>query len=333
MDSATIKYNSHKMKAMCINERAEFVWGDVPSPACHNEFDVKIRIRACAINRADLMQRAGIYAPPEGWPKDWPGLECAGDIVESPANGRFTVGDRVCALLGGGGYAEEVVVPEGMVMPMPKGFDYWEAAGIPEVYATAYLNLKIVGQIQKGETFFINGGEGGLGIATTQLAKHVFRCKVVAQVASDENGEFCKGIGADVVSNRFKDDLVKTLTENPPNVAIDPVGGPLMGKCIATMPYRGRWISLAAMAGPETVLDVNLLWRKNLRVIGSTLRSRTSEEKGEILEGLVKDVWPAFEARKFVPFVHKVLPLTAAAEGHAILERGENRGKVVLTLE
>ena len=160
----------------------------------------------------------------------------------------------------------------------------------------------------------------------------LFRSKVVAQVASDENGEFCKGVGADVVSNRFKDDLVKTLSDNPPNVAIDPVGGPLMGKCIATMPYRGRWISLASMAGPETTLDVNLLWRKNLRVIGSTLRSRTPEEKAQILAGLVNEVWPAFEARKFVPFVHKILPIAEATEAHAILERGENRGKVVLTV-
>ena len=320
------------MKAMCITANKEFAWQDVPDPVCHDEFSVKIKIKACAINRADLMQRQGIYAPPADWPQTWPGLECAGDIMEAPSGGRFKVGDKVCALLGGGGYAEEVVVPEGMVMPMPKGFDYWEAAGIPEVYATAYLNLKIVGGIQKGETFFINGGEGGLGIATIQLAKHVFGAKVVAQVASDANGEFCKSVGADVVSNRFTDDLVATLTANPPNVAIDPVGGPLMGKCIATMPYRGRWISLASMAGPETVLDVNLLWRKNLRVIGSTLRSRTSAEKSEILAGLEKDVWPAFEARAFAPFVHKVLPLTAAAEGHAILEHGENRGKVVLTI-
>ena len=217
------------MKAMCIDDNKNFVWQDVPDPVCHGEFDVKLKVEACAINRADLMQRAGIYSPPEGWPL-WPGLECAGV------------------------------------------FEPWEAAGIPEVYATAYLNLKIVGEIKQGETFFINGGEGGLGVATIQLAKHVFGAKVVAQVASDENGEFCKGVGADVVSNRFKDDLVKTLTENPPNVAIDPVGGLLMGKCIATMPYRGRWISLASMAGPETTLDVNLLWRKNLRVIGSTLR-------------------------------------------------------------
>ena len=317
------------MKAMVIDERRRFQWQEVPAPVCHDEFDVKIRIRASAINRADLMQRAGIYAPPEGWPQ-WPGLECAGEVTECPAGGRFRVGDRVCALLGGGGYAEEVVVPEGMVMPMPAGFAFEEAAGIPEVYATAYLNLRLVGELQRGETCFINGGEGGLGIAVTQLARHVFGGKVVAQVASDENGEFCRGVGAEVVCNRFRDDLVRTLTENPPDVAIDPVGGKLMGKCIATMPYRGRWISLASMAGPETVLDVNLLWRKNLRVIGSTLRSRTSEEKAEILAGLVREVYPAFEARKFAPVIHRVLPIAAVEEGHAILERGENRGKVVL---
>ena len=319
------------MKAMCIDETGNFVWRDVPDPACHDGFDVRIRIRACALNRADLMQRQGIYSPPEGWP-DWPGLECAGEVLECPANGRFKVGDSVCALLGGGGYAEEVVVPEGMVMPVPRGFSFAEAAGIPEVYATAYLNLKLVGEVRRGETFFINGGEGGLGIAAIQLAKHVFGCMVVAQVASDANGAFCREVGADVTVNRFTGDLVAALAANPPDVAIDPVGGPLMGKCVATMPYRGRWISLASMAGPETVLDVNLLWRKNLRVIGSTLRSRTPEEKAQILAGLVRDVWPAFEARRFAPFVHKVLPIAEAAEAHAILERGENRGKVVLSL-
>ena len=290
------------MKAMCIDANREFVWQDVPDPVRHDEFDVKLKVEACAINRADLMQRAGIYSPPEGWPT-WPGLECAGEVLECPANGRFKVGDKVCALLGGGGYAEQVVVPEGMCLPIPKGFAPWEAAGIPEVYATAYLNLKIVGEIKRGETFFINGGEGGLGVACIQLAKHVFGAKVVAQVASDGNGEFCRSIGADVVSNRFTDDLVK-----------------------------GRWISLASMAGPETTLDVNLLWRKNLRVIGSTLRSRTSAEKTEILAGLLRDVWPAFEARTFAPFIHKVIPIAEAAEGHSILERGENRGKVVLTI-
>ena len=319
------------MKAMCIDGSKNFVWQDVPDPVCHDAFNVKLKVEACAVNRADLMQRAGIYAPPEGWPL-WPGLECAGEITEAPDGGRFKPGDKVCALLGGGGYAEQVVVPEGMCMPIPKGFETWEAAGIPEVYATAYLNLKIVGEIKRGETFFINGGEGGLGIACIQLAKHVFGAKVVAQVASDENGEFCKGVGADVVSNRFKDNLVETLKANPVDVAIDPVGGKLMGPCFATMNMLGRWISLASMAGPETTIDVNLLWRKNLRLIGSTLRRRSPEEKTQILAGLVKDVWPAFEARRFVPFVHKVMPIAEVAEAQAILERGENRGKVVLTI-
>lgn len=319
------------MKAMCIDESKNLVWREVEYPACHGEFDVKLKVEACALNRADLMQRAGIYAPPEGWPP-WPGLECAGEVLEAPANGRFKPGDKVCALLGGGGYAEQVVVPEGMCMPIPKGFEAWEAAGIPEVYATAYLNIKIVGELQRGETFFINGGEGGLGIACIQLAKHVFGAKVVAQVASDANGEFCKGVGADVVSNRFKDDLVETLKANPPDVAIDPAGGPLMGKCFATMNMLGRWISLASMAGSETTIDVNLLWRKNLRLIGSTLRRRSPEEKAQILAGLERDVWPAFEARTFAPFVHTVLPIAEVAEAHALLERGENRGKVVLAV-
>ena len=319
------------MKAMTIGANGAFEWKDVGEPRLGGDFNVLLEVKACALNRADVMQRAGTYAPPPEWPEG-PGLECSGVVLEAPAGGRFKPGDAVCALLGGGGYAERVAVPEGMCMPLPKGFSFEQAAGVPEVYATAYLNLKIVGEIQKGETFFINGGEGGLGIATIQLAKHVFGAKVVAQVASDENGEFCKGVGADVVSNRFKDDLVATLAANPPNVAIDPVGGPLMGKCIATMPYRGRWISLASMAGNETTLDVNLLWRKNLRVIGSTLRSRTSAEKAQILAGLVRDVWPAFESGRFAPFIHKVLPVTEAAEAHRMMVAGENRGKIVMTI-
>ena len=319
------------VKAMCIDENRNFIWKDVDDPVCHDEFDVKLKVEACAIHRADLMQRAGIYAPPEGWPL-WPGLECAGEVLEASAGGRFKPGDRVCALLGGGGYAEEVVVPEGMCMPIPRGFDACEAAGIPEVYATAYLNLKIVGEIQRGETFFINGGEGGLGVACIQLAKYVFGAKVVAQVASDENGEFCRSLGADVVSNRFRDDLVETLRQNPADVAIDPVGGRLMGKCIATMNMLGRWISLASMAGPETTIDVNLLWRKNLRIIGSTLRRRSPQEKKMILDGLVREVWPALEARRFAPFIHRVMPIAEVAEAQAILERGENRGKVILAV-
>ena len=317
------------MKAIVITAKRDLAWDDVPDPTCQGEFNVKIAVRACAINRADLMQRAGAYAPPEGWP-NWPGLECAGVVLEAPAGGRFKPGDAVCALLGGGGYAEQAVVPEGMCMPIPRGFTFEQAAGIPEVYATAYLNLRLVGEIKAGETCFVNGGEGGLGIACIQLAKHVFGARVVAQVASDANGEFCRALGADVVTNRFTGDLVATLKANPPDVAIDPVGGKLMGPCLATMNMLGRWISLASLAGPEATIDVNLLWRKNLRLIGSTLRRRTAEEKGRILAGLEREVWPAFEAGTFAPFIHAVLPIAEAAEGHRIMAAGENRGKIVL---
>ena len=166
------------MKAILVKEDKSLAWENVPHPQIKAD-ECLIKINYAALNRADLMQRQGIYAPPEGWPL-WPGLECAGEVLEAPAGGRFKPGDKVCALLGGGGYAEQVVVPEGMCMPIPMGFEPWEAAGIPEVYATAYLNLKIVGEIKEGETFFINGGEGGLGVATIQLAKHVFGAKVVA---------------------------------------------------------------------------------------------------------------------------------------------------------
>lgn len=320
------------MKAMCIDGNRGLAWTDVPDPVCRGEFDVRLRVMACAVNRADLMQRAGVYAPPPEWPL-WPGLECAGEVMECPAGGRFRPGDRVCALLGGGGYAEQVVVPEGMCLPVPRGFDFALSAAIPEVYATAYLNLRLVGELRRGETFFINGGEGGLGVAAIQLAKHVFGAKVVAQVASDENGAFCREVGADLTVNRFTDDLVSVLSANPPDVAIDPVGGRLMGPCFATMNPRGRWISLACMAGAETSIDVNLLWRKNLRLIGSTLRSRSSAEKSRILSGLFKEVWPAFESGLFAPRVHAVLPIASAAEAHGMLERGVNRGKVVMTLD
>ena len=319
------------MKVIAIGKDKSLGWTDAPDPAVHGDFDVVIGVKACAVNRADLMQREGIYAPPPEWP-EWPGLECAGVVLEAPEGGRFKPGDAVCALLGGGGYAERVAVPEGMCMPLPRGFSFAQAAAIPEVYATAYLNLRIVGEIARGETFFINGGEGGLGVACIQLAKHVFGAKVVAQVASDENGAFCRSLGADVTVNRFKDDLVATLAANPPNVAIDPVGGPLMGKCIATMPYRGRWVSLASMAGPETTLDVNQLWRKNLRVIGSTLRSRTAAEKAQILAGLVREVWPLFESGAIAPHIHATLPIARADEAHRIMKAGENRGKLVLEL-
>ena len=319
------------MKAMCIDDKKEFAWTEVDDPVCHAEFDVKLRVLACALNRADLLQRAGVYAPPGGWPT-WPGLECAGEVTECPAGGRFKVGDRVCALLGGGGYAEQVVVPAGMCLPMPKGFSFEEAAAIPEVYATAYLNLGILGELKAGETLFVQAGACGLGIAAIQLAKHVFGAKVVTSVGSDEKVAYVRTCGADTAVNRKKDDLLAMLDANPPDVALDPIGGRLMGPAFAKMNRFGRWISLACLAGPETTVDLNQVWRKGLRLMGSTLRSRSSEEKTSILAEMERRVWPLFEKRAFAPVLHKVLTIAEVAEAHRILAANENTGKVVLTV-
>ena len=319
------------MKAMCLDDKANFVWQDVPDPVCHDEFDVKVRVKACALNRADLLQRAGVYAPPPGWPL-WPGLECAGEVVECPPDGRFKAGDVVCALLGGGGYAEEVVVPAGMCMKVPAGFSFAEAAAIPEVYATAYLNFRLLADLQPGETAFVQAGACGLGLAAIQLAKHVFGAKVVTSVGSDEKVAFVKSVGADAAVNRRKDDLNAMLEANPPDVALDPIGGKQMGPAFARMNRFGRWISLAALAGSETTVDLNQVWRKGLRLMGSTLRSRSSEEKSRILAALEREVWPLFEKRTIAPVLHKVLPIAEVDEAHRILRDNENVGKVVLTV-
>ena len=318
------------MKAMCLDGR-DFVWRDVDDPVCHDEFDVKIQIKAAALNRADVLQRAGVYAPPPEWPL-WPGLECAGVVLEAPAGGRFKPGDRVCALLGGGGYAEQVVVPEGMCMSVPDGFSFEEAAAIPEVYATAYLNFRLLADLKAGETVFVQAGACGLGLAAIQLAKHVFGAKVVTSVGSDEKVAFVKSVGADVAVNRRTDDLVAMLSANPPDVALDPIGGKLMGPAFATMNRFGRWISLACLAGAATEIDLNQVWRKGLRLMGSTLRSRSSEEKSRILRAMEREVWPLMARRTIAPVLHKVLPISEVLEAHRILEANENTGKVVLTL-
>ncbi|MBO7721406.1 MAG: NAD(P)H-quinone oxidoreductase [Kiritimatiellae bacterium] len=317
------------MKAMCLENR-EFVWKDVAEPVRRGEFNVIMDVKACAVNRADLLQRAGLYAPPPEWP-EWPGLECAGVVLEAPDGGRFKPGDAVCALLGGGGYAERAAVPEGMCMPVPRGFSFEEAACLPEVYATAYLNLRTVADLKPGETLFVQAGASGLGIAAIQLAKHVFKARVVTSVGSDEKAVRVRAFGADVAINRRRDDLLSMLDRNPPDVALDPVGGPLAGPAFAKMNRFGRWVMLASLAGAETTIDLNTVWRKGLRLVGSTLRSRSVAEKTGILRAMEAEVWPLMEKREIAPVIHKVLPIAEAGEAHRILAANENIGKVVMT--
>lgn len=301
--------------------------------------DVLVKIEAAALNRADLMQREGDYPPPPGCP-EWMGLEIAGTIIavgeEAAKKSDWKVGDKVCALLGGGGYAEYVNVKYDMLMPVPKNCSMVEAAVIPEAFATAYLNLFIEGKIQKGDTLLMNAGASGLASVIIPMAK-AFGIRVITTVLSDEIAASIKHLNADVVVNTGKKDIVEVLKEqlakgHPVDVAIDCLGGEVMGKCLPYLKHGARWIMIAALAGQITEIDLKNIYVRNVRIIGSTLRSRTPQVKAQILASLVRDVWPKVESGEVKPTIYKVLPITEAEAAHDILYRGENVGKVVLTV-
>ena len=317
------------MKAMLIEEN-QLQLREIPAPVLKPGY-VIIEVHAAALNRADLLQVAGKYPPPPGWP-DWPGLECSGTICEAPANSRWKVGDKVCALLGGGGYAEKVLVPEGMVMPIPEGVSYVEAAALPEVYTTAMLNLLRLGELRKGETLFVQAGASGLGIAAIQLGK-LFGAKVVTTVGSPDKAEAVKKLGADVVINRKTEAVDEVLQHHPVDVALDCAGGALLGKCLNAVNPGGRWILVSTLGGETTELPLRVLLKKHIRLMGSTLRSRSDAEKSDILKQLSEVVWPEVSSGKIRPVIHAVFPLEEAAGAHKVLAEQKNTGKVVLTLK
>ncbi len=327
------------MKAILVNEDKSLSWSNVPDPQIKSE-EVLVEIHAAALNRADLMQRDGDYPPPPGCP-EWMGLEIAGVIVEmgeeAKAKSDWKVGDKVCALLGGGGYAEYVSVKYDMLMPVPDNCTMVEAAAIPEAFATAYLNLFIEGNIKPGNTLLMNAGASGLASVIIPMAK-AFGVRVITTVLSDEIKESIKHLNADRVVVTTKEDISEVLKEELANgtsvdVAIDCLGGEIMGKCIHYLTHGARWIMIAALAGQKTEIDLKNIYVRNVRIIGSTLRSRTPEMKAYILSELVKNVFPKIETGEVKPTIYKTLPITEAEEAHAILQRGENVGKVVLTVK
>ena len=326
------------MKAILVNDDKSLSWSDVPNPIL-TDGEVLVEIHAAALNRADLMQREGDYPPPPGCP-EWMGLEIAGVITEMSEGAKqkssWRVGDRVCALLGGGGYAEAVAVKYDMLMPVPKGCTMVEAAAIPEAFATAYLNLFYEGGLKSGNTLLMNAGASGLASVIIPMAK-AFGARVITTVLSDEIAASIAHLGADVVVNTKKEDIVEVLERELKagrgvDVAIDCLGGEVMGKCIHYLTHGARWIMIAALAGRMTEIDLKNIYVRNVRIIGSTLRSRTPEKKAEILSSLVKDVFPKIESGEVKPTIYKVLPITEAEAAHDILYRGENVGKVVLTV-
>ncbi|MBO5090463.1 MAG: NAD(P)H-quinone oxidoreductase [Clostridia bacterium] len=327
------------MKAILVNDDKSLRWDNVPDPILEND-DCLVKIEAAALNRADLMQREGDYPPPAGCP-EWMGLEIAGEIVEiadgAKEKSNWKIGDKVCALLGGGGYAEYANIKYDMLMPVPENCSMVEAAAMPEAFATAYLNLFIEGGIKAGDTLLMNAGASGLASVIIPMAK-AFGVRVITTVLTKEIAENIKHLNADRVVATNEEDIVEVLKEelqngHPVDVAIDCLGGEIMGKCIHYLKHGARWIMIAALAGQKTEIDLKNIYVRNVRIIGSTLRSRTPEVKAQILADLVKNVWPKVSTGEVKPTIYKVLPIQEAEAAHDILYRGENVGKVVLTVE
>ena len=327
------------MKAILVDDNKNFVVSEVEKPTPKDN-EILIKIKAAALNRADLLQKNGTYPSPKGWP-EWPGLEVAGIIEdmgeEVKEKSKLKIGDKVCALLGGGGYAEYVCAPYGMVMPMPKNLSFEEAAALPEAYATSYLNLFYEGHLKKGQTAFIPAGASGLASVAIPMAK-AFGARVITSVLSSEIAKHIENLGADVIidsSSQNVEDVLEEEEKNgtPVNVSMDCLCGETLGKSLPFMAEGGYWVVISTLAGVETKIMLRPLLTKGLHLVGSMLRKRSSEEKAILLSELVEKVWPKIESGEMTPSIYKVLPIENANDAIGILERCENIGKVVLKVE
>lgn len=329
------------MRAMLVTTDRALCWSEVSDPQPKPD-EVLVEVYAAAVNRADLLQRAGKYAPPLGAP-EWMGLEIAGVVVHvgagaSPRPGRrcWRVGDRVCALLPGGGYAEVVAVRSELLLPVPEGLSLAEAASLPEVFATAWLNLVMEAGLRVGETVLIHAGASGVGVAAIQIAK-LLEARVLTTVSCAAKAEAVRGLGADIVVDRKTGDLGAAMDAclaegRPVAVALDCVGGAGLGEHLPRMAEGGRWVLIATLGGERSEIPLRALLKRGLRLIGSTLRNRPLAVKAQVIEDLRSMVWPALATGRIRPVVHARLPIAQAEAAHAILERGENIGKVVLDI-
>lgn len=323
------------MKAMLLDVDKNFLWTDVPTPT-PKENEVLIEIHACALNRADLLQRAGTYPSPKGWP-EWMGLELAGVITEigpNPVNTNLKVGDRVCALVGGGAYAEYIAVDSRLVMPMPKNLSFEEASSLPEAYATSYLNLFYEAKLTAGMTVYIAAGASGLASAAIPLAK-ACGLKVVTSIIDEAKRGAVAKLGADIIVNTETESLAdafKALADagEPVNGAMDCIAGDSLGDAMQYMAEGGYWVLISTLGGTTANIPLRPVLTKGLHLVGSMLRKRTNDFKGELLSNLSNNIWKHFESGAIKPSIYKILPITEAEEAHRILRDSENVGKVVL---
>jgi putative PIG3 family NAD(P)H quinone oxidoreductase len=302
----------------------------VPGPG-----EVVLEVAAAGLNRADLMQRMGFYPPPPG-ASDVLGMECSGTVAAvGPDVTGWSVGDRACALLAAGGYASQVAVPAGQVMPVPDGVDLVTAAALPEATATVWSNVYMVAGLQPGETILVQGGAGGIGTTAIQLASQL-GSRVLTTAGTPEKLALCASLGADVTINYREQDFVEVVRESTDgggaDVILDNMGAKYLSRNLDALAIEGRLVIIGMQGGTKAELDIATLLRKRGAVIATSLRSRPTAEKAAICAAVVEHVWPLVADGRVRPIVDRTMPLEEVRAAHELMESGEHTGKILLTL-
>jgi NADPH2:quinone reductase len=304
-----------------------------PTPA-YSSTEVLIKVHAAGVNRPDVYQRKGNYPPPQGAPQDIPGLEIAGVITEVGSEvTRWKVGDKVCALVMGGGYAEYCNVPESQCLPISGNLTFIEAASLPETFFTVWSNVFDRGQLKKNETLLVHGGSGGIGVAAIQMAKALGHT-IYVTAGSDEKCRFCEDLGAAKAINykteNFADVIKEVTNKKGVDVILDMIGGDYTAGNLKSLADEGRLVLINTMKGKDVQVDLSVVMRKRLTITGSMLRSREIAFKAAIAQNLEKIIWPFWASGKIKPVINKVFPASEAAEAHQLMESSEHVGKIVL---
>lgn len=308
------------------------VWAEVPDPV-PGEGEVLVDVVASAVNRADLLQRQGFYNPPPG-SSPYPGLECAGRVTDiGPGVSGWKIGDEVCALLAGGGYAEQVVVPAGQLLPVPDGVDLVTAAALPEVTSTVWSNVFMIAHLRPGETFLVHGGSSGIGTMAIQLAKAV-GAKVAVTAGTKEKLDFCAELGADILVNYREQDFVEEIKKATDgagaDVILDNMGAKYLDRNVQTLAANGRLAIIGMQGGVKGELNIGALLNKRAAVTATSLRGRPAQEKASIVAAVREHVWPLIATGHVRPIVDQTVPMSDAAAAHRVLEESNHIGKVLL---
>jgi putative PIG3 family NAD(P)H quinone oxidoreductase len=321
-----------KMKAIIVSENKELIWADSEKPEILDN-EVLIKIKATAVNRADVVQKNGFYPPPLGT-SEILGLECSG-IIEAIGKNvkKRKVGEQVCALLAGGGYAQYASCPEEQAIPTPEGISLTNSASLPEVFATCWLNLFHEANMQENDIVLLHAGASGIGTAAIQLC-NLFNCKSFVTASTHEKISYCIKLGAEngsLRSNKPFDD-VKNWAPDGVDIILDPVGGSYFQDNLNVLSIEGRLLLIGLMGGTKSEINLGQVLMKRQKIIGSTIRARSSIVKGKVMNDLLEKVWPHFKSKKIKPIIYKTMSIENANQAHEIMEKDENIGKLVLEI-